>query len=47
MLRWTGKDAIGNEIALWILKILVKTVQGENCRCLLKILHIWVKEFVL
>lgn len=47
MSRWTGKDAIGKEIALWILKILMKTVQVENGRCLLKILHVWVRESVL
>lgn len=42
-----SKDANGNEKALWILKVLVKTVQGENCRCLLKILHTRAKEFIL
>lgn len=46
MSRWTGKDTIGKKIAIWIFKI-GKTVQEEYCRCLLKILHIWVKEFVL
>ena len=36
MSRWTGKDAIGKEIALWIVKILVNTVQGGKSQMFIK-----------